>query len=118
MGDEQDSWLVLAAVKAVHTAVWAFFVLCIVGVPMAAAVHRFKLSAVLAALVVLECMVLAVNRCRCPLTDIAAHYAPEDAPNFDIYLPAWVAKYNKHIFGTLFVLGGIFALLVWLSSQR
>ena len=47
----------------------------------------FRLAAFFAGLVLLECLVLAVNRCRCPLTDLAVRYAPEDSPNFDIYLP-------------------------------
>lgn len=71
-----------------------------------------------AGLVLVECLVLAVNRCRCPLTDLAVRYAPEDSPNFDIYLPRPVAKYNKQIFGTLFVLGALFALAEWLTAAR
>jgi hypothetical protein len=39
-------------------------------------------------------------------------------PNFDIYLPRWMARYNKQIFGTLFVLGGLFALAKWLLAAR
>jgi hypothetical protein len=109
---------VLIAVKVVHTVVWVFFVACILAVPVAAGLHRFRLSAMFAGLVLVECMVLAVNRCRCPLTDLAVRYAPEDSPNFDIYLPRLLAKYNKQIFGTLFVLGGLFALVEWLLAAR
>jgi hypothetical protein len=108
----------LVAVKLLHTVVWVFFVACIVAVPVAAAVHRFRLTAIFTGLVLLECLVLAVNRCRCPLTDVATRFAPEDSPNFDIYLPYWVAKYNKQIFGSLFVLGGLFALVEWLRTAR
>jgi hypothetical protein len=106
----------LVAVKILHTVVWVFFVTCIVAVPLAAAVHRFRLVAISTGLVLLECLVLAANRCRCPLTDVAVRYAPEDSPNFDIYLPTWVARYNKQIFGTMFVLGGLFALAEWLMT--
>jgi hypothetical protein len=108
----------LIIVKIVHTIVWVFFVACILAVPVTAGVQRFKLSAVFAGLVLVECLVLAVNRCRCPLTDLAVRYAPEDSPNFDIYLPRLVAKYNKQIFGTIFVLGGLFALAEWLLAER
>ena len=108
----------LIAVKVLHTVVWVFFVACIVAVPVAAGFHRFDLTAVFTGLVLLECLVLAVNRCRCPLTDVAVRYAPEDSPNFDIYLPRWMARYNKQIFGTLFVLGGLFALAEWLLAAR
>ena len=64
-------------------------------------------------MVLLECVVLAVNHCRCPLTDVAARYTDDRAPNFDIYLPVWLARYNKQVFGTLFVAG----LLVFLWSS-
>ncbi len=118
MQTDSDSRVALVAVKIVHTAVWVFFVVCILAVPITAAAHRFRLTAASAALVLLECVVLAVNRCRCPLTDVAERFAPEDAPNFDIYLPAWVARYNKQIFGAIFVLGGLYALAEWLSAAR
>jgi hypothetical protein len=109
---------VLVAIKLLHTFVWAFFVVCILAIPIAAALHRFEIAAVFAGVVLLECLVLAVNGGRCPLTDMAARIAPNDAPNFDIYLPARVARYNKQIFGAIFVLGGLFALTEWLISAR
>jgi hypothetical protein len=115
---ETDPRTALIAVKVVHTVVWVFFVACILAVPITAGLHRFKLSVVFAGLVLMECLVLAVNRCQCPLTDVAVRYAPEDSPNFDIYLPRAVAKYNKQIFGTIFVLGGLFALAEWLLAAR
>ena len=118
MKTQPNAKTALAAVKLLHTAVWAFFVACIVAVPVAAAVHRFRLVAIFTALVLLECLVLAVNRCRCPLTDVAARLAPEDAPNFDIYLPNWVARYNKQIFGSIFILGGLYALAEWLKAAH
>jgi hypothetical protein len=118
MKAEGDSATVLTAIKTLHTVVWAFFVACIVAVPATAALHRFRLTALFAGLVLLECLVLAVNRCRCPLTDAAVRFAPEDSPNFDIYLPVWLARYNKQIFGTLFVLGGLFALAEWLMFKH
>ena len=113
-----DPGAALTAVKIVHTVVWVFFVSCILAVPVTAGLHQFRWSAVFAGLVLLECLVLAVNRCRCPLTDLAVRYAPQDSPNFDIYLPRIVAKYNKQIFGTLFVLGGLFALVEWFFAAR
>jgi hypothetical protein len=39
-------------------------------------------------------------------------------PNFDIYLPNWLARHNKTIFGAIFILGGLFALAQWLISTR
>lgn len=33
--------------------------------------------------------------------------------NFDIYLPLWLARHNKLIFGALYVLGIAFAYMRW-----
>jgi len=118
MKTEVEQETVLIAIKVVHTVVWIFFVACILAVPVAAGLHKFRLSALFAVLVLVECLVLAVNRCRCPLTDLAVRYAPEDSANFDIYLPKFVAKYNKQIFGTIFILGGLFAMAEWLLVPR
>ncbi len=118
MKSKSDPNLMLAGVKLLHTAIWLFFVACIVAVPVAAALRRFPLAAAFAALVLVECLVLAVNRCRCPLTDLASHFTPERMDNFDIYLPNWLARWNKQIFGTVFVVGGIFALVRWLTCCR
>jgi hypothetical protein len=106
----------LVRVKLLHTAVWFFFAGCIVWIPFAAAWNQFRLVAVLSGLVLLECTVLALNRFRCPLTDVAARYTEERQPNFDIYLPLWLARYNKEFFGTLFVLGELFAAWRWSGS--
>jgi hypothetical protein len=61
--------------------------------------------------------VLSVNRGKCPLTSIAAMYTEERRENFDIYLPLWLARYNKVIFGTLFICGSSFALVRWLAAK-
>jgi len=103
----------LVLIKLLHTAVWMLFVGCIAGIPVAAGLRQFRWAAVLSGLVMLECVVIAVNRGRCPLTDLAARHTQERADNFDIYLPLWLARYNKIIFGTLFALGEWFLLWRW-----
>ena len=35
---------------------------------------------------------------------------------FDIYLPLWLARHNKTIFGTLFAVGELFVLERWIFS--
>lgn len=95
----------LVLVKVVHTLVWAFFVACILGIFVAAHAGRLGLAVILIGMVLLEVAVLALNRMRCPLTDVAGRYTDERADNFDIYLPLWLARYNKHVFGGLFVAG-------------
>ncbi len=98
----------LVTVKIVHTVVWAFFVGCIVAIPVAGLLGRFGLAWVFSGLVLFECSILAVNGGRCPLTDVAGRFTEDRRPEFDIYLPRWVARWNKVLFGTLFVAGEIF----------
>jgi hypothetical protein len=50
------------------------------------------------------------------LTDLAGHFTADRTDNFDIYLPLWLAGRNKEIFGTLFVIGELFALWRWWAS--
>jgi hypothetical protein len=61
--------------------------------------------------VLLECLVLAANRMQCPLTTIAARYTDDRRDNFDIWLPEWLARHNKRIFGALFAAGVVFAMV-------
>ncbi len=43
-------------------------------------------------------------------SDVTPEIAPDRRDNFDIYLPLWLARYNKLIFGWLFVAGLLFTL--------
>ena len=108
----------LAGIKLLHTAIWFFFAGCIVAIPYAGARRQFRLTAILTGLVLVECTVLAINRGRCPLTDVAGRYTEDRRDNFDIYLPLWLARRNKTIFGTLFAMGELFVLGRWLMSWR
>lgn len=103
----------LRAVKIVHTLAWAIFAGCIVALPLAAYLKNFKLAALLIAVVLVEVMILFANNFRCPLTDVAARYTTDRSANFDIYLPLWIARYNKEIFGSFFVAGILFTLVLW-----
>ena len=76
--------------------------------------RRFHWALVLTVVVVCECAVLAANRGRCPLTDWAARFTEYREANFDIYLPGWLARNNKAIFGTLFVVNELIVLWRWL----
>ena len=106
------------AVKLLHTVIWMFFAGCIAAIPIAAGFRQFRLAGALTALVLLECAVLALNRGRCPLTDVASRYTGQRAANFDIYLPLWLARHNKAIFGTLFAIGELFLLGQYWFSRR
>ena len=55
-------------------------------------------------LIVLEGIVLLISNKVCPLTIVARKYSDSTKDNFDIYLPNWLAKWNKLIYTTLFIL--------------
>jgi hypothetical protein len=86
----------------------------ILVLPVAAFTRHFRWALIWTAIVFCECGVLAANRGRCPLTDWAARFTEDRAANFDIYLPEWLARNNKAIFGTLFVVNELIVLWRWL----
>ena len=101
----------LRFIKIIHTVIWAVFAGSIIAIPIFAGLEMWTLTGILIILVLLECLVLAFNNMRCPLTDIAARYTDDRTDNFDIYLPLWPARHNKTIFGSLFVAGLIYTIL-------
>lgn len=105
---------ILVAIKIAHTLVWAFFAGCILAIPLVSWRGDYNAAAWLAVIVFVECAVLLLNGWHCPLTTLAARYTDARRDNFDIYLPEWLAKHNKVIFGTLYVGGLVFAVTRWL----
>ncbi len=103
----------LRLVKLLHSTVWAFFVASILGVWAGALLGRHDVAFTCVAIVVVEVIILLVNGWACPLTAIAARYTADRRPNFDIYLPEWLARYNKEVFGTLYVAGVLYAVARW-----
>lgn len=103
----------LRAIKAVHTLVWAVFASSILAIPVLAFRGELALAWALVGFVFLEVAVLLANRMRCPLTDVASRYTAERQDNFDIYLPLWLARHNKTVFGGLYVAGILYA--AWVS---
>ena len=108
----------LVAVKLVHTIAWAFFVGCILAIPVVSWQGNHSAAAWLAAIVFCEVGVLVMNGWRCPLTSLAARFTDDRHDNFDIYLPQWLAKHNKLIFGVVFCVGIVFAFAQWAWSIR
>jgi type III secretory pathway component EscS len=103
----------LVRVKVAHTVVWAAVVGCILAIPVAAWRGHHRTAGWLAGIVAVQAGVLIFNRWVCPLTTLAARYTDDRRANFDIYLPEWLAQYNKLIFGALYIAGGTFALARW-----
>ncbi len=106
----------LRAVKLLHTLVWACFAGCIVAIPICAWAGRLVTAAALIAVVFVEVLVLAFNGMSCPMTRVAAEFTDDRRDNFDIYLPEWLARHNKLIFGLLYVAGIVVTILRWNSG--
>jgi hypothetical protein len=68
------------------------------------------------AAVLIETLVLAMFKGSCPLTLIARKYSDSTKENFDIYLPNWLAKYKKQIFGTLYIIGLVLVLFHYFTD--
>src|SRR3954449_5923021 len=98
----------LRRVKVVHTLAWAFFAGCILAIPVAAWRGEFASALVLIAIVFVEVFVLVANGWSCPLTAVAARYTDDRRDNFDIYLPLWLARHNKTLFGWLLAAGALY----------
>lgn len=105
----------LIAVRIVHTVVWAFFAGCILVVPVLVFARRIDLALLFNGIVLLEVLILVFNRLRCPLTGVAARYTDDRRANFDIYLPEWLARNNKAIFGALYAAGVLLTVGAWLG---
>jgi hypothetical protein len=90
-------------IKIVHTLVWLFFNVVIFYLLYAVIVNKIDLWVwICVGLVFLEGLVLAIFKMFCPLTIMARKYSDSSKDNFDIFLPNWLAKYNKLIYTTIF----------------
>jgi hypothetical protein len=105
----------LRLVKVAHTIIWAMFAACIVAVPALAWLGYDRAAAALILVVLVEVLVLILNDGHCPLTAVAARYTTDRRDNFDIYLPQWLARYNKLIFGSIYLLGVAVTFGRWIS---
>ena len=81
------------------------------AIPVFRLLDQVRVAVGLSVLVWAEVFVLAADGLRCPLTALTRRYTDNHADNFDIFIPKWLARHNKLIFGSLFAAGK--ALLVW-----
>lgn len=102
----------LKTIKLVHTLIWLFFVFVIFYIVYSGVTGRITVFTWISiGLVIGEGIVLFIFGMFCPLTVLARKYSDSEKDNFDIYLPNWLAKYNKLIFTTIFGIGVI--LVLW-----
>jgi hypothetical protein len=101
----------LFLIKLVHTLIWVFFVAVIFYVVYSGVTGNITTYTWIAiGLIIGEGLTLLVFRMFCPLTLIARKYSDSKMDNFDIFLPNWIARHNKLIFTTIFVIGLILVL--------
>lgn len=102
----------LLAIKSIHTLIWVFFVAVIFYVLYAGISDRINgYTWIAIGSVIMEGIVLLVFKMFCPLTVLARKYSNSEKDNFDIFLPNWLAKYNKLIFTTIYAIGLIIVLI-------
>jgi hypothetical protein len=95
----------LIIIKIVHTFIWLFFNVVLFYMAYAVIVNKIdKYVWFGIALILGEGIVLFIFKKMCPLTIIARNYSGSAKDNFDIYLPEWLAKYNKQIYTTFFII--------------
>lgn len=93
----------LTLIKIIHTAIWIFFNGVIFYMLYAAIAHKLDIWLWLGyGFIFLEGLILLAFKNRCPLNLLARKYTNSKLDNFDIYLPSWLAKYTKLIYGTIF----------------
>lgn len=105
----------LHRVKLLHTVACVFLAGSTLAVPVCGWLGRYRPALFFSGIVVVEILVLWANGWKCPLTPVAARYTDDRRPNFDIYLPEWLARFNKEIFGTIFVLGALLTWACWMG---
>jgi len=107
----------LRIIKTVHTIIWLVMASATSYILYAGITATFtKMLYICLGLLVLETAVLVFNKWTCPLTPMARRYSDEKSDNFDIYLPNWLAKYNKIIFGIIFIAGILLVTFNWFRN--
>jgi hypothetical protein len=106
----------LVFVKILHTIIWVFFNVVIFYLLYAVVIDKIDGWVwICASLIIVEVIILIVFKKICPVTLIARKYSDSQKDNFDIYLPNWLAKYNKEIYAVI-VLIAIVILIYRLST--
>lgn len=102
----------LIAIKLLHTLIWVVLASATLYVFYSGVFNHITIFTWIAVgMIVAEGVVLLIFRWACPLTGIARKYSDSTKDNFDIYLPNWLARYNKEIFTSIFVIGLV--LVLW-----
>ncbi len=109
--ETMDSSAKLLGIKLLHTVIWAFFVAVIFYILYSGIADKVNVYTWIGiALIIGEGLTLLIFKMFCPLTLIARKYSDSEKDNFDIFLPNWLAKHNKVIFTSIFIVAVIIVL--------
>lgn len=101
----------LVAIKTIHTLVWIFMAAAVLYVLYSGVYNQINILTWFSiGIIISEGIVLLAFRMYCPLTVLARRYSDSSKDNFDIYLPNWLARYNKLIFTSIFIIGLLLVL--------
>ncbi|MEZ4945651.1 MAG: hypothetical protein R2804_08995 [Cyclobacteriaceae bacterium] len=102
----------LLGIKLIHTVIWVFFVFVIFYVLHSGITNTItSFTWIGIGLIIGEGLVLFIFKMFCPLTLMARKYSNSEEANFDIFLPNWLAKNNKVIFTSIFIVGVVLVLM-------
>ena len=92
--------------------IWLFFNVVIFYLLYAVIANKIdKWIWICIGLIVLEGIILIIFKKVCPVTLIARKYSDSSKDNFDIYLPNWLARYNKEIYSIIVLIA--IAILIY-----
>ena len=95
----------ITGIRILHTAIWIFFNLVIFYLFYAVITNRIDIWVWIGiGLILAEGLVLAAFKTICPVTLIARKYSTSTKANFDIFLPEWLARNNKLIYTSFFII--------------
>jgi hypothetical protein len=102
----------LTIIKYSHTAVWLFYNIVIFYLLYAVIADKIdKWVWIGFGLILAEGLILIIFKNICPITVVARKFSNSTKENFDIFLPIWLARYNKIIYSSIVLI--IFCILIY-----
>ncbi len=98
-------------IKFIHSILFFLLVFCLFYTLYCAIVGKYDWTLLAAmAVVLIDGLLIALNRQRCPLTTLAEKYGAENGAVTDIFLPKFLARYVFKFFTLLFIVE-----VIWIS---
>lgn len=92
----------LILIKLIHTLIWIFFNIVIFYLLYSVIINKLdRWVWICIGLIAIEGIILLAFKNLCPVTLVARKYSDSNKENFDIFLPNWLAKYNKQIYSVI-----------------